>query len=274
MLKKVAMPIFAAAVTLTTIGVASVTEMTEYGRVVAKDAAKVVRESIPTSTELARLDLMIDDLEDRTAEQRRVVATAEVDLEDAKAGLDEAKQACRKVKTKLTALRAAAKESGERTLVSTCGDTTAVSSSCPDRETLTRWLNRYRVHADTLAARTKQVEAQQAGVDRLRTQLIRWESDRDELRSRADSLRARHEAAQAAVALKSPTAGDTLGRAEELAERLDRRLRIEERVSSDGLSTDLLTTRNETEPSTVFSDTVNRGTLDLISEIDSVLSTN
>ncbi len=201
----------------------SIAELTEYGTVARDGIRKTVSDSIPTDVELKRLQVMLDKVDGKVLDQKRLVARSQIELEDAEELLAQSKVKCEHIKYQMAAVR-------DRTVpVSTCGS----SSSGGSGRRLSSLLSSYKTHASTLAAREKAVAAHRTAVSKLTARFDDWTMQRETLHQQLESLKARHAANGIARVDGDDFSDDVLVRAMQLRDQLEGRIRVEERVAGE-----------------------------------------
>lgn len=207
----------------------TVAELTEYGQVARNALQSSIQDSIPIDVELQRLEVLLDKVDAKTLDQKRIVAKAQIELENAETLLSQARRRQEAVKSAMAAVR-----NGEQVYVSSksgtrCGGVVTV----PANEQLAQLLTSYKTFTSTVTAREKAVVAHRHAVESLTSRFQEWSQERETLRQQLDSLRARHAATQIATVQQPGLATGELSRASELFQRLDQRLKIEERTQED-----------------------------------------
>lgn len=202
----------------------SLAEITEYGTVVRNDAKEAIQGAISTDVELKRLTVILQKVDTKAANQKRIVAKAQVALEDAQMQLARSKAKCEQIKTQMVSAR-----NKPTTYVTTCGAKLSTGSS----KQLAILLSSYKTHVKTLEARDKAVVAHRDAVLKLTARFNGWMQQRELLHQQLESLQARHAANQIAKVNADVISSDELSRAVELRKEIETRIRVEEHIDSD-----------------------------------------
>ena len=221
-MKKIATGISAVAVLVVISGV-SIAELAEYGTVARNEVQNAVKGAVSTELELKRLAVIMEKVDAKAKEQKRIVAKAQIDLEDAEMFLAQSKSKCQRIKDRMAMLR-----KQPDTYVTSCGTNVATGV----KKELAILLSSYQTHTQTLAAREKAVIAHRQAVAKLTARFNDWTLQRDTLHQQLESLQSRHAANQIAKVNDRHIADDELSRAIVLRKEIESRIRVEERVDS------------------------------------------
>ena len=206
----------------------SVAEVGEYLQVARDRVATTVRENIPLSVEIDRMEVLLKKLDAQVQNQKYAVAKSRVALQDAEAELQRSKSVCESLLTEMRELRHL---SAAQT--TTAGDAVTVGChkvSCEDvRRALSFKLSSWKTASATAKAREEALEQQQTAFTRLEEQFGDWQAQRSLLAQRLEMLKARHQTQQLSSDTDTKVVHNAdLARATELADQIEREVRIAE----------------------------------------------
>lgn len=195
----------------------------EYLHAARAEAGRAIERNIPQTLEIGRLRQLVGQFDDRIAADRRTLAEAELSLAEAKTDLQARRSEQQVCLEKLRSLRTGGTRAG---MTSTgCGRSRVVD---PAGE-LRTWYTRYERAETALSARQTALESQQTSLDQLATRLEESTQERNLLVQRIAALESRSSARDLGRALAAE-GDDVLARAREIADRVERRLQIDERI--------------------------------------------
>ncbi len=211
----------------------SPTELAEYGSAVSVFVTKGVRDAIPESVELQRLGVILRKLEQQVGSQKQAVATAKVDLEDAESEFQMQELACTRLKGEMQQLRQLTQTS-DAACVRTVGY--GGVSSQDIRQALAARLQSWKQATERCSALQVALQQRRTAFERLEEQFSEWQSKRELLAQRMETLKIRQQTQTLAADTDTATIDDAdLARATELADAVDRDLRIAEARQAIGL---------------------------------------
>jgi chromosome segregation ATPase len=208
-------------------------DLGEYLQVFGDKAGTAVKEHIPDSIELQRMDVLLQKLNGQVDQQKRAVATAKIALEDAEAEFQTTELACNRLKGELQQLRDLTKADGEEcsTLVSYRG-----ISQADIRRALAGRLESWKQTSQRRDALGKALDLRRQAFAQLEAKFTEWQSQREQLAQRIETLKIRHQTASLSADADTSTFDNAdLARTTELADGLERKLRIEEAKQAIGL---------------------------------------
>lgn len=213
----------------------------EYLEVAANRAGDAVKDAIPASVELDRLSVILKKLDSELQTQQHAVATARIDLEDAEAAFQTQDLVCTRIKGELQQLRGFAGSASN-----TCATTVAYRgiSAGDIRHALAARVDLWKQassHRDALEAALQQRRAAYANLE---SQFTEWESRRELLSQRVETLRVRLQTQELRADTDVDLFGGDLARATELADAVERDLRIVEARQALGLDSLLQADQN------------------------------
>ena len=246
----------------------------EYGRVFLRRAHRTADERIPLSVKIERMELIKEKLDSQVKDQAEKVARAEIALQDAEEYLSASENRCNGILGDLSTLRSACgKTKTYVTTSSRCGSTKSHSISRTQivqalKQTAANW----KIQKQALDARRTAVDAQRQAFEKLSDQFVRWKAQKDLLGHRIEMLKARH-ATQKLSDSADVTAidGADLARAEQLADSIEKDLRIAEArdVIADESNSGLADTLREID---VIQENTATSTEDqILREVDNIL---
>ena len=206
----------------------SVAEIREYLQVAGNRVSSSVRGGIPLSVEIDRMEVILKKLDGQVSLQKYAVAKSKVALQDAKAEYQRAQAGCEGLLSDMQQLRNLS-TSGS---TSSCGTITVGCqkvSSEDVRRALTYKLTSWKEVSATANAREQALKQQQLAFNGLEKQFTDWQSQRTLLAQRLETLRIRHQTQQLASETDTTVFNNAdLARATELADQIERELRIVE----------------------------------------------
>ncbi len=206
----------------------SIAEVREYLQVARNRVATTVRGEIPLSVEIDRMEVLLQKLDGQVSQQKYAVAKSRVVLQDADAEYQRAQGGCESLLSDMQQLRNLA-TSGT---ASSCG-TITIGCQKVSREDVRRALSykltSWKEASSTATAREQALKQQQAAFNALEKQFTDWQSQRQLLSQRLETLRVRHQTQQLASETDTTVFNNAdLARATELADQIERELRIVE----------------------------------------------
>jgi len=210
----------------------------EYMQAARAEVAGAVERNIPLSLELGRLKQLIGQLDSRIATDRQQLAEAEVSLDEARAQLADRRDEQQACLARLQELRTGSSASRTASVArsSGCGRTvssTAAASTGDSTAALRSWYVRHQRLEVAIDARAKAADAHQATLDQLAARLDELTQERELLVHRVSTLEAQASTQALGTALASDEGeNEVLARARELADRVERRLKVAERVEN------------------------------------------
>lgn len=211
----------------------SPTELSEYGTAVSAIVQKGIQDGIPDSVELQRLGVILRKLEQQVGSQKQAVATAKVDLEDAESEFQTQELACTRLKGEMQQLRQLTQTSDPA-----CVQTVAYRGVSPQdiRQALAARLQSWKQATERCAALQTALQQRRTAFERLEQQFSEWQSKRELLAQRMETLKIRQQTQTLAADTDTATIDNAdLARATELADAVDRDLRIAEARQAIGL---------------------------------------
>ena len=206
----------------------SVAELREYMQVARDRVATTVRGEIPLSVEIDRMEVLLKKLDGQVSLQKYAVAKSRVALQDAEAEFQRAQGGCESLLSDMQQLRSLATTD----TTSSCGTITVGCqkvSSEDVRRALTYKLTSWKEVSATAKAREQALKQQQLAFNGLEKQFTDWQSQRTLLAHRLETLRIRHQTQQLASETDTTVFNNAdLARATELADQIERELRIVE----------------------------------------------
>ena len=142
----------------------SVTEILEYLSVFRNRVRAVVREEIPLSVEIERMEVLIEKLDTQVDDQKQVVARAKVALEDAEAQHQKAQSVCGRLLSDMQYLRSLTSVDGTPTCKTMTVGYQEVSSEDVHRA-LAHKLAAWKSATNTASAREEGLAQQRAAFD-------------------------------------------------------------------------------------------------------------
>jgi hypothetical protein len=195
----------------------------EYLQAARAEASRTIERNIPLSLEIGRLRQLVGQFDDRIATDRRTLAEAELSLAEAKTDLQTRRSEQQVCLEKLRSLRTG----GTRAAMTStgCGRSRVVEPAAA----LRTWYTQYERAETALSARQTALESQQTSLDQLASRLEESTQERNLLVQRIAALESRSSAQDLGRAL-SAEGDDVLARAREIADRVERRLKVDERI--------------------------------------------
>ncbi len=206
----------------------SLAEVREYLQVAGNRVATTVRDSIPMSVEIDRMEVLLKKLDGQVSQQKYAVAKSKVALQDAEAEYQRAQSGCEGLLSDMQQLRNLSMSQ----TTSSCGTITVGCQkvSAEDvRRALAYKLTSWKGAVETAKAREQALMQQQNAYAALERQFTDWQSQRQLLAQRLETLRARHQTQTLASETDTTVFNNAdLARATELADLIERELRIVE----------------------------------------------
>lgn len=205
----------------------SLTEVREYAQVLRDRLSRSLRGSIPVSVELDRADLLLKEIDSQAGQRKRRVAAAEIALEEAETLLAQSEQRHQRMLTSLRQTR------NGQPITSASHRVCSTSSPHSRQHELSFCLNACRQLESECAARRDLVQRHRAAMETINQRFAELQGTRKLLAHRVAALRARFEAQQLSTTgeLSGPD-GDALARVTDLADSIERELRISERAEN------------------------------------------
>ncbi|MFM7040438.1 MAG: hypothetical protein ACKO2L_22250 [Planctomycetaceae bacterium] len=208
-------------------------ELTEYLKVISGIVESGVEGVIPDTVELQRLGVILKKLDQQVGSQKQAVATAKVDLEDAEAEFQTQELACTRLKGEMQQLRQLT-HSGDPACVQTVGYRGVSQQDI--RQALAARLQSWKQATERCSAMQGALQQRRTAFERLESQFSEWQSKRELLAQRLETLKIRQQTQTLAENTDTATIDDAdLARATELADAVDRDLRIAEARQAIGL---------------------------------------
>ena len=205
----------------------------EYVGVIAKNAGEVIDSQIPQSAKIQRLELLLKKLQGQVTEQQHAVATAKVELEDAEAEFQTQQLACTRLRGELQQLRDLTKADG-----AACEITVGYRgiSQQDIRRALAGRLDSWKQASERRDALGKALELRRVAYEKLEASFAEWQSQRELLAQRIETLKIRQQTQSLASATDTAVFDDAdLARTVELADKVERELRIVEARQALGM---------------------------------------
>lgn len=207
------------------------TELGEYAVVARDRLAEVVSEKIPLSVEIDRMELLVRKLDDQVQSQAAHVADALVALENSETKLAETDNRCDNLLCELASLRDACDHPTQYVMVKhTClGSNEEATDVHTIKTALQAKANEWKLLRSERAARTSAVASQRDAASKLSQQFDEWKLQKEVLRQRVESLKARYAAQRLSSQSNTSTIdGADLRRSIELADEIEGVLRASE----------------------------------------------
>lgn len=214
--------------TLGLVGLLSQTPaVTEYITVGKNRVVQGIEQGIPKSVEFERLQVVLDKLNAQEPDHKRLIAAAQIELQDAETALQQSQLAGDKLRDDMRRLRALAGD-GEQLVVVPASSGKAISTS-DVRRALAARLASYKQAQERLELQRRSLAERREAFASLQARFEEWRVNRSQLADRLQTLRLRHESQLLANNTDSRVFDDSdLTRATEIANRLERDLRIVE----------------------------------------------
>ncbi|MEY2726431.1 MAG: hypothetical protein RLZZ458_2298 [Planctomycetota bacterium] len=209
------------------------TELSEYVSTASTMVEQRVEQTIPASVELQRLGVILKKLEQQVGSQKQAVATAKVDLEDAESEFQTQELACTRLKGEMQQLRQLTL-SEDPACLQTVGYRGVSQQDI--RRALAARLQSWKQATERCSALQVALQQRRAAFERLEVQFGEWQSRRDLLAQRLETLKIRQQTQTLSADTDTALFDDAdLARATELADAVDRDLRIAEARTAIGL---------------------------------------
>jgi predicted nucleic acid-binding Zn-ribbon protein len=208
-------------------------ELGEYAGVFATNAEGVIDRHIPQSAKIQRLELLLRKLQGQVTDQQHTVATAKVALEDAEAEFQNQELACTRIRGELQQLRGLTKSDGEA-----CEVTVGYRgiSQQDIRRALAARLESWKQADNRREALGKALELRRVAYEKLEASFANWQSRRELLAQQIETLKIRQQTQSLESETDTEVFNDAdLARAVELAENVERELRIVEAGKALGM---------------------------------------
>lgn len=203
----------------------SLAEIAEYGEVALNRVAEEVRKPIPLSVELDRVKVLLDKLDRQVNFQKFAVAKAKVALEDAEAELEHQQSGCDRLLVEMKRLRGLTTQQSSRMVQIGCHSV----STAEVRQALAYKLSAWQQSTAKQEALTGLVSQQRTAYEQLKNRFTEWQTQRELLAHRLETLKARYETQRLAADTDVSVFNDAdLARATDLAERIEKELRTVE----------------------------------------------
>lgn len=206
-----------------------IVEALEYAQVARNNVKEAVKDSIPLSVEIDRMQVILDKMDQQVGQQKYAAAKAQVALEDAEAAVGHSRHDCDSLLSDMKKLRMI-QSSGTKTA---CGaiQVGAYKVSAEDvNQALSNKLAGWKAKSAALTEQEASLERQRSAYRTLATRFEDWSQKRQLLSHRVEALRARNTAQQAGSgAVDSSFDTTDLARAAQLADDIEHKLRIVEK---------------------------------------------
>lgn len=231
----------------------SFAEVGEYLQVARNRAVSTVKDSIPLDVEIDRMQVLIGKLDQQVDHQKYAVARSGIVLQDAQAEYVRSDARCQHLLAEMKQLRGL--NVSQSTNQGSCHQVSYRNVSQTDvRRALTYKLAAYKESTATCKAHEQAMQQQRQAYGQLEQQFTQWQSQRRLLAQRMETLKARHQTQQLASQTSTSVFNNgDLARATELADQIERELRIveaQQALGSDPVNS-LLTTSNSAELSSI-----------------------
>lgn len=211
----------------------SFAEVGEYFQVTRNRISQSLQRQIPLDVEIERLELLLEKTDQQVSRQKFHVAKAKVALEESQFALQRDKQVCQNLYASMRNLRDAQRDGGEIVQVG-CH---SVPASDVNRA-LAYKLASYKNRMETVSHREKSIQHQTVAFNNQFNSFGEWEQKRKMLALRVETLKARLSTHLATATKASEGIPATeLVRATELADDIERKLKIAETERALGTST-------------------------------------
>ena len=224
---KLAWGIVGSVVVLAGLSGLNVNAVGEYAQVLRNRTSHAIDKAIPLSVEIDRMEVLLEKLNRQVTSQKYDVAKAKVALEDANTKWESNQLDCARSVSNMRKLRSATS-----TVSSGCGTTVNVSQPVASgnvHRALQQALATYKVKQAACKAQRDVIRQQQQAYGQLEERFAAWQNDRALLKQRLETLRVRYQAQQLASNTDTTVFDDAdLARATELADKIERELRITE----------------------------------------------
>ncbi|MCA9048379.1 MAG: hypothetical protein KDA89_06605 [Planctomycetaceae bacterium] len=228
----------------------SLAEVGEYLQVARNRVASVVRDEIPLSVEIDRMEVLLQKLDSQVSNQKYAVAKSRVALQDAEAEYQRSQGQCENLLSDMQQLRSLTK-SATATSCRTMSVGCRTVSGDDVHRALAYKLSSWKNASATARAREEALQQQRAAFSKLQQQFADWQSQRSLLAQRLETLKARHQTQQLSSETDKTVFNNAdLARATQLADQIERELRIVEaqQALGNGPMASLLTTASEISP--------------------------
>ncbi len=213
----------------------SFAELSEYTQVVRNRVHQGVKEAIPMSVEIDRLEVLLQKLNQQVASQKYLVAKANIGLQDAELEQERQESKSNNLLTEMKHLRGWLAASEYATIQVGCQKVNKGDISQALRHKLAAW----KESSAATEACAEAVSAQKQAVVALNKQFTEWQNQRKLLGHRLEKLKAQAVAQQLKQRTTLPELDQSdLARANELADEIEKEIRIAE--AQDALGTDPL----------------------------------
>ena len=206
----------------------SVAEVGEYLQVARDRAASTVKDAIPLDVEIDRMQVLLQKLDAQVGHQKYAIARSKISLQDAEAEYARSDARCNHLLAEMGQLR----DLNVSNLGSSCS---AVTVSCRSvsqsdvRRALSYKLAAWKESTATRSAQEQAVQQQRQAYSQLEQQFAQWQSQRRLLSQRTETLKARLQTQQLASETDTSVFKSAdLARATELADEIERELRVDE----------------------------------------------
>ena len=239
----------------------SIAEVREYLQVAGNRTSESLRDAIPLSVEIDRMEVLVGKLDKQVASQKYAVARSKIALQDSKAEYARSKSRCQNLLAEMQQLRSL--NTAELPASNGCQTVAYRNVSASDvRTALSYKLTAYKEAEASCKAHTSAMSQQQQAYSRLEQQFSNWQSQRRLLSQRLETLRVRHQTQQLASETDTTVFNNAdLARATELANQIEKELRIVEAQQALG-----------SDPTSSFLTRESVQQVDVESEVDRLLS--
>lgn len=239
----------------------SIAEVREYLQVAANRTSESLRDAIPLSVEIDRMEVLIGKLDSQVASQKYAVAKSKIALQDSEAEHARSESRCQNLLAEMQHLRSL--NPTQQPSSGGCQTVAYRNVSASDvRTALSYKLAAYKEAEASCKAHASAMSQQRQAYSRLEQQFSNWQSQRQVLSQRLETLRVRHQTQQLASETDTTVFNNAdLARATELANEIEKELRIVEAQQALG-----------GDPSSSFLTGESVPQVDVESEVDRLLS--
>jgi phage shock protein A len=206
----------------------SIAEVREYLQVAGNRASESLRDAIPLSVEIDRMQVLIGKLDNQVASQKYAVARSQIALQDSEAEHARSQSRCQNLLAEMQHLRGL--NTTDQGSSGGCQTASYRNVSTSDvQRALSYKLAAYREAEATCKAHNSAMSQQRQAYSQFEQQFTTWQSQRRLLSQRLETLTARYQTQQLASETNTTVFNNAdLARATELADQIERELRIVE----------------------------------------------
>ena len=200
----------------------------EYLQVARNRIATTIRDSVPLSVEIDRMEVLLEKLDGQVGQQEYAVSKSKVALQDAEAEFQRAQVGCKALVRDMRQLRGLSytEATGNCGTIKVGGQSVSPTDV---RRALTYKLSSWKGATAAAEAREQALLQQRAAYSALERQFNDWQGQRQLLAQRVETLKTRHQTQALASETDTSTFNNAdLARATELADQIERELRIVE----------------------------------------------